>query len=169
MKGKQYLTPAVCMIGAALGITVLLLVLLVTRDFSVALLCGLGTSLLGATLVPLYLWLSDRRYSDIEDDIPEEVLLKEQISFSSPESGRGGYLCITESALYLFSRDRKPYLSIRLPREAMLSAELSQKYCLRLSVFDGGTGQATVIALLTPKSSEILAFLTETGWVYRWE
>ena len=166
VKGKQYVSPAICVISSVLGGAVLLLVLLVASDFSLALVCGLGTSSLVASILPFYFWLLDRRYSDIEDDIPEEVLLKEQIGFSAPESGRGGYLCVTEQALYLFSRDRKPHLAMRLPREAMLSAEVSQKYCLRLSVLDRGTGQATVIALMTPKSDEILSLLAETGWIY---
>ena len=166
MRGKQYITPAICIVSSVLGLGVLLLVLLVSGELSTALVCALGTSLLAASVIPFYLWLSDRRYRDIEDDIPEEVLMKEQISFSFPESGRGGYLCVTENALYLFSRDRKPHLSFRLPREAMLSAELSRKYCLRLSVFDYGTGQSTVIALLSPKSDEILALLEKTGWIY---
>ena len=103
----------------------------------------------------------------MEDDIPEEILMKEQISFSSPQRGRGGYLCVTESALYFFSRDRKPHFSFRLPKEAMLAAEVSQSSCLRLSVYDRGTGRATVIALVTPKSDEILSFLADAGWIYR--
>ena len=166
MKGKQYISPAICLISLVLGVAVVCLVALVTGEFLLGIVCGLGTSLLSALLVPFYLWWSDRRYRDIEDDIPEEILMKEQISFSFPEGGRGGYLCVTDNALYLFSRDRRPHIAFRLPREAMLSAELSKKYTLRLSVFDYGTGQATAIVLLTPKSGEILSLLTEQGWVY---
>ena len=165
MKGKQYFSQAICFLSLIIGAAVLLLVWIFTGDLLVGVLCGIGTSLLVGFLVPLYLWSCDRRYRDIEDDIPEEILLKEEISFSFPESGRGGYLCVTGTALYFFSRDRKPYFSFRLPRDAMLSAELSGASCLRLSVLDSGTGQATVIALLTPKSAEILAILDDSGWV----
>ena len=166
MKGKQYFSLAVCALSLIPGAAVLLLVLLVTGELPAALLCGLGTSLLVSLLVPFYFWSCDRRYRDIEDDIPEEILLKEQISFSSPQSGRGGYLCVTPTALYFFSRDRKPHFSFRLPKEAMLAAEVTQASCLRLSVLDHGTGRATDIALLTPRSEELLAFFRERGWVY---
>ena len=166
MKGKQYFSPALCCFSLIPGAAVLLLVVLLTGEITVALPCGFGTSLLVSVLLPLYFWICDRRYCDIEDDIPEEILMKEQISFSMPQSGRGGYLCVTDSALYFFSRDRKPHFAFRLPKDAMLSAEVSQKSCLRLSVYDRGTGKATVIALLTPRSDEILACLTKTGWIY---
>lgn len=167
MKGKQYFSSAICCLSLVPGAAVFLLVWIVAGDVALGLACGLGTSLLVAFLVPLYFWNCDRRYRDIEDDVPEEILLKEQISFSSPQSGRGGYLCVTGNALYFFSRDRKPHFSFRLPKESMLAAEVTQERCLRLSVLDHGTGQATVISLLTPKSGEILTLLAETGWIYR--
>ena len=166
MKGKQYFSSAICCLSSVLGIAVLLLVFLLVGEFPVALACGLGTCLLVGILLPLYFWLGDRRYRDIEDDIPEEILMKEQISFSVPQSGRGGYLCVTPSALYLFSRDRKPHFAFRLPKDSMLSADVSQKYCLRLSVYDCGTGKATVISLLTPKSEELLSCLKRAGLIY---
>ncbi len=164
MKGKQYFSSAVCVISLITGGAVLLLVLLVTGGFSTALLCGFGTSLIVGLLLPFFAWNSDRRYRDIEDDIPEEVLMKEEISFSSPQSGRGGYLCVTESAMYFFSRDRKPHFSFRLPRESMLSAEVTDGRMLRLSVLDAGTGRVTVIALHTTRGEEILSTLDDSGW-----
>ena len=164
MKGKQYFSSAVCLISVITGVAVFLLVLLATASSSVALLCGFGTSLIVGFLIPLFEWLKDRRYSDIEDDIPEEILLKEEISFSAPQSGRGGYLCVTENALYFFSRDRRPHFSFRLPRESMLAAEFTDGRMLRFSVLDAGTGRATVIALHTPNGEEILSKLDDSGW-----
>lgn len=164
MKGKQYFSFAVCAVGLIAGAAVLLLVAIFTEDFSVALLCGLGTSLIVGLLIPFFEWNADRRYRDIEDDIPEEVLLKEQISFSFPQSGRGGYLCVTEEAMYFFSRDRKPHFSFRLPREAMLAAEITSERALRFSVLDLGTGRVTAIALFTSKGREILSVLDKSGW-----
>ena len=164
MKGKQYFSFAVCVISLITGGAVFLLVLLATAGASVALLCGFGTSLIVGLLIPLFEWLNDRRYSDIEDDIPEEVLLKEEICFSHPQSGRGGYLCVTESAMYFFSRDRRPHFSFRLPRESMLAAEITEGKMLRFSVLDAGTGRVTVIALVTRNGREILSFLDDSGW-----
>lgn len=166
MKGKSYFSLAVCCLSLIPGAAVFLLVLLVTGELPAALLCFLGTSLLISLLVPLYFRACDRRYRDIEDDIPEEILIKEQISFSTPQSGRGGYLCVTPTALYFFSRDRKPYFSFRLPKDAVLAANTPQESALHLTVLDRGTGRATDIALLTPKSGEILELLCKDGWVY---
>lgn len=164
MKGKQYFSFAVCAVSLIAGAAVFLLVAIFTGEFSVALLCGLGTSLIVGLLIPFFEWNADRRYRDIEDDISEAILLKEQISFSFPQSGRGGYLCVTESAMYFFSRDRRPHFSFRLPREAMLSAELTQERTLRFSVLDAGTGRVTAIALFTSKGREILSVLDDSGW-----
>ena len=166
MKRKPYISSAVCALSLFFGVFALLLGWAFSKDLLSGILCGLGISLLSAVLIPLYAWTCDRRYRDIEDDIPEEILLKEQIDFSFPQSGRGGYICVTPEALYFFSRDRKPHFSFRLPKEAMLSAEFVQGSCLRLSVYDHGAGQATVLALLTPRGGEILSVLIKSGWIY---
>lgn len=163
MKGKSYFSGPVCLAGAFLGAFAFLLSCLLTHHIPVSLTIGMGVALLSALAIPLVLYLEDRRYLGIEDDIPEEILLCEQINFSFPAHGRGGYICVTETAIYLFSRDRKPYLAYRIPRELMLSADMPSPISLRLCLA-GVSEEYRSFTILSPRSGEIMDRLDSAGW-----
>ena len=163
MKGKQYVTAGICIVSSIFGILATLLVWAFLRDTLLALTVGVGTTCAFAVGLPLHFFFQDRRYLDIEDVITEEILLKEQINFSYPANGRSGYLCVTRTALYLFSRDRRPYFAYRLPKNAVRSVSLRSAMCLKLLVEDKENGEEAVFTLVSPNVELIFQTLRESG------
>jgi hypothetical protein len=164
MKGKQYVTAGTCIVSTIFGMLATLVAWAILHDSLLALTIGVGTTCAFAVVLPLRFFFEDRRYLDIEDVITEEVLLKEQINFSYPANGRSGYLCVTRSAIYLFSRDKRPYIAYRLPKDSTLSAELRSAICLKLLVRNHENGDDAIFTVMSPNGELIYKTLRESGW-----
>ena len=67
-------------------------------------------------IVPAVLYWNDRRYRGIEEELAEPVLLKATVNFDCSAGIRNGYLYFTGTALYLYSRDKKPFLADRVEK-----------------------------------------------------
>lgn len=111
---------------------------------------------------PLCLYITDRRYSDIELFIDENILLKENIYFMFYGRMRNGYLYLTDTLIYLHSRDRKPYLEAHIYRAEIEGIEVINDMILNIYI-EGNY----IYEIRSSNCKKITDALIKNGWINR--
>ncbi len=131
-------------------------------DFKKALTASLLFLLLMLFINPLCLYITDRRYKDIELFIDENILLKENIYFMFYGRTRSGYLYLTDNIIYLHSRDRKPYLEAHIYRDEIDGIEVIND--MILNIFIQGN---YIYEIKSSNCRKITDALIKNGWINR--
>lgn len=82
-----------------------------------ALLFSLSFTLLLIIVLPFVLFLEDKKYKDINLQITEDILLKENVNLKLEKNVQNGYIIITKNKIYLFFRSKKSYIEVIIQKE----------------------------------------------------
>ena len=124
-----------------------------------ALLIGAGATLLFSVLTPFNMYMHDKRYAGIEETLPKPVLLKASVSIRGKNRPRDGYLYLTEDAMYLFSRDRKPYASQELPKGQIRDLKVERDVFMSFRF-----ANTALYQIASVQCEEIMETMREHGW-----
>ncbi len=124
-----------------------------------SLLIGAGTTLIFSVVTPLNLYFHDKRYAGIEELLPKPVLLKASVSIRSKTRPREGYLYLTEDAMYLYARDRKPYACQELPKGQIRELKVEREVFMSFKF-----ANTALYQIASVQCDEILETMREHGW-----
>ena len=131
-------------------------------DFKKALTASL-LFLLGMLFInPLCLYITDKRYNEIELYIEENILLKENIYFMFYGRARNGYLYLCDNIIYLHSRDKKPYLEAHIYRAEIEGIEVINDMILNIYI-EGNY----IYEIKSSNCRKITDALIKNGWINR--
>lgn len=155
----RYFSKSVIFLSFLEGFSVFIIVI-----FFVEFKTALTISLLSASgmliINPLCLFLYDRKYSDIELYIEENVLLKENIYFRFYGKVRNGYLFLTQDVIYLHSRDKKPYLEAFIYKTEIEGIEMIND--VNMYIYINGN---YIYELQSYNCRKIINELIKSGWI----
>lgn len=147
---------SLCIIEGFIAFLITLFIL----DFKKALTASLLFILAMLFINPLCLYISDKRYNDIELYIDENIILKENIYFIFYGRMRNGYLYLTNNIIYLHSRDKKPYLEAHIYKTEISGVEIINDVILNIYI-EGNY----IYEIKSPNCIKITDALIKNGWV----
>lgn len=117
-----------------------------------------------AIVIPGVLWFDDTKYRNIESEIKEKVLQKQDIAIRTATGLQTGKAFLTSSELYIFSAVKKPYFYTVIRKEQVHNYDLKNGVQLVFSLKDQGQGMAYMV-LESSTVKEIKEGIDSLNWV----
>jgi len=136
------------------------LISLIFLSFKTSLTISLIIALALLIINPLCLYISDKKYDEIEFYIDDKIILKANVYFNFYGRLRSGYFYLTENIIYLHSRDRKPYLMAHIYKEEITQVDIINNRSLNIYI-EGNY----IYEIKSPNCGKIVSAMIQSGWI----
>lgn len=123
-----------------------------------ALLAGAVTTLVSSVLLPVMTYAELRPYDKIRKTIPQPFLTEQRVRFTINGGTVGGFLILTESAVYFLSTEKGKHV-LELKRKDIAALRLEEDLSIRFFINDH-----QYVQVLTAKAQELYRLLQQQGW-----
>lgn len=152
-----FFSPAKRRISVLFGVIAFGLALLFTTPLG-ALLAGAVTVLVSSVLLPVMTYAELRPYDKMRKAIPQPFLTEQRVRFTVNGGTVGGFLILTEGAVYFLSTERGKHV-LQLTRKDITALRLEEEHLLRFFI-----NNHQYVQVLTAKAQELYRLLLQQGW-----
>jgi len=110
--------------------------------------------------LPFVFYFDERKYKDINESIEGEIIAKEKVNLDFSGKVRNGYFILTADSVYLFSRDKTPYIQEKIPKELIKDIRVRNYSNLYLIV-----SEEISYTIISGKCENIIQLMQKNGWM----